>query len=205
MLTVAEHRDRQTDASSPERTCVGCRAVDSRTELVRLAFIEEMEPSLVADVAGKLGGRGVWLHPRRACVRSAVRNGFSRALRQTVRADVDQVCEGLAFQLTRGIEGLVGAAIRRRLVALGTEAVTDVLRAGAVSLLLVAKDAAGRRDELVGRAQEGRVPTVELSDKAWLGRISAKETLGVLAILEPQIAREIATKARWLAGLSEDG
>jgi hypothetical protein len=49
------------------------------------------------------------------------------------------------------------------------------------------------------------VPTVELGDKAWLGRISAKETLGVLAILEPQIAREIATKARWLAGLSEDG
>ena len=74
-----------------------------------------------------------------------------------------------------------------------------------VSILLVAKDAAGRRNELVARASERRVEIVELFDKAALGRLSGRQELGFVAVLEPRIAHEISDSARWLAGLSEDG
>jgi ribosomal protein L7Ae-like RNA K-turn-binding protein len=88
---------------------------------------------------------------------------------------------------------------------MGTDAVHEALLAGAPRLLLVAKDAAGRRDELVQQANVRRVPVVELSSKGALGHLTGKETLGFLAILDAHIAREIAASARWLAGLSEDG
>ena len=46
---------------------------------------------------------------------------------------------------------------------------------------------------------------IELFDKESLGRLTQRETLSFVAVLESQIAREIADSARWLAGLSEDG
>jgi ribosomal protein L7Ae-like RNA K-turn-binding protein len=49
------------------------------------------------------------------------------------------------------------------------------------------------------------VPVIELSTKDELGRLTGKDSLGLLAVLDAQIAREIADSARWLAGLSEDG
>jgi hypothetical protein len=74
-----------------------------------------------------------------------------------------------------------------------------------VSLLLVAKDAAGRRNDVVSRASQRSVRVIELLDKETLGHLTQREALSFLAILEPNIAREVADTARWLAGLSEDG
>ncbi len=74
-----------------------------------------------------------------------------------------------------------------------------------MSLLLVAKDAAGRRDELCALANERGVKVVEVGDKSRLGHLTGKETLGLIAVLDRDIAREIAATARALGGLSEDG
>lgn len=222
-----------------ERTCAGCRARDEGVALLRFAYVPDAQPVLVADVSQRLGGRGVWLHPRKACVAGALRGGFARALRCAVQVDAEQLLQPARAQLARRIAGLLLAARRRGWLAQGTDAVLAALGAGAsgsgrpsvegspsgvqapvegspargqastaacrVSLLLVAKDAAGRRNELVTRASEWRVEVVELFDKAELGRLSGRQELGFVAILEPRIAREVADSARWLAGLSEDG
>jgi predicted RNA-binding protein YlxR (DUF448 family) len=63
------------------RTCVGCRAVEPQSALVRVAVVD-----------GKLaiaarGGRGAWLHPRPTCAREAGRGGLSRALKAQVGGD----------------------------------------------------------------------------------------------------------------------
>ncbi len=189
----------------PERTCVGCRAHEESTALIRLAHVPSHQPSLVPDLSGKLGGRGLWLHPRTACLEKAVRGGFARALRQAVKVDGQELLATLQMQLDRRIQGLLLAALRRRQVAVGTDAVLQKLAACPVSLLLVAKDAAGRRNDVVARASERRVRVVELLSKEALGRLTQREALSFVAILEPQIAREITVTARWLAGLSEDG
>jgi predicted RNA-binding protein YlxR (DUF448 family)/ribosomal protein L30E len=207
---VTEHHEddaAESEGDMPERTCAGCRAIEARDELFRLAIIEGDDGvSLVPDLLAKLGGRHVSVHPRKECVDLAARRGgFSRALRREMRVDSAVLCVTMQGQVTRRVEGLLLAALRRRVLALGTDAVQVALRAGAAQLILVAKDAAGRRDDLLEESRKRQVPALELSDKAGLGRLTGRATLGVLAILDGQMAREVSVCARWLAGLSEDG
>src|SRR5690606_16722872 len=119
---------------------------------LRLVHVPEHTPVLVPDLSGRLPGRGVWVHPELACLRRAARGGFQRSLRGPVQADAVQLAELARVQLERRIQGLLLAAMRRREVVLGTDAVHLSLLAGAPRLLLVAKDAAGRRDELIQQA-----------------------------------------------------
>lgn len=209
MQAVADQHDDDAlrEGEHPERTCAGCRVVDAREALFRLAVIEEDGGVLlVPDLGGKLGHRGVSVHPRRECVALAARRGgFARALRREIHVDPQSLCITMHGQVMRRVEGLLLAAVRRRAVALGTDAVLVTLRAGAAELILVAKDAAGRREDLLEEARKRQVPALELSDKAGLGRLTGRATLGVIALLDGQMAREISVCARLLAGLSEDG
>lgn len=203
MLSVGAERESQSRIS--ERTCAGCRAVVAREELVRFVHVPEHSPMLVPDLGGRLPGHGVRVHPTRACLGKAVRGGFARSLKRAVTVDAAELEGLLRGQLERRLEGLLLACMRRRRAALGTDAVRDSLLAGAARLLLVAKDAAGRREELCARAEERGVQVVEAGDKSQLGRLAGKETLGLIAVLDIDIAREIAATARALSGLSEDG
>lgn len=195
----------EAEGAMAERTCAGCRAHDDRDDLLRFVHIPNHDPSIIPDFAARLGGRGLWVHPRGACLKKAARGGFSRALRAQVTVDYDALRAQAEVQIMRRLEGLVLAARRRRGLALGTDAVRLALAACTAHVLLVAKDAAGRRDELIAAATERRVTVIEVSTKEELGRLTGKETLGLLAILDFRIAREIAESARSLAGLSEDG
>ncbi|HHX63718.1 MAG TPA: YlxR family protein [Chloroflexi bacterium] len=49
----------------PQRTCIGCRRVRSKRELVRLVRTPAGE--LVIDSTGKVAGRGAYLCPERRC------------------------------------------------------------------------------------------------------------------------------------------
>ena len=65
------------------RTCVGCRARDSRTELIRLVAGEDSHgPAVVPDPRRVAPGRGAHLHPTTDCLALAVRRrALPRALR----------------------------------------------------------------------------------------------------------------------------
>jgi len=66
--------------SEPVRTCVGCRAREDKTNLVRVVAIGEQ---ITVDVRALLPGRGAYVHPTPDCVESAVRRkAFARALRR---------------------------------------------------------------------------------------------------------------------------
>jgi len=205
-MVAKEHALEDDGAPASERTCVGCRSREARDEVLRFAHVPGFTPSIVADLTGRLGGRGVWVHPRATCLVRAARGGFARALRTKVEIDAASLREQATVQLKRRIQGLLLAAQRRRLLALGTDAARIALATCTAHLLLVAKDAAGRRDEIVAHATERSVQVVEVSfSKDELGHLTGKDTLALLAVLDGQIAREIADSARWLAGLSEDG
>jgi predicted RNA-binding protein YlxR (DUF448 family) len=194
-----------SERAAPVRTCVGCQQSEERVELIRLAFVDGHEPPLVPDLAGKLGGRGVWLHARSACVHSAVkRGGFARSLKRPMKVDEASLPSLIVAQVERRLDGLIGSAIGRRAAALGTDSVRAALTTGAAKLLVVAKDAAGRRNELTDVARERGCAAVELADKATLGRLARRGTLGIFAILDAGIAEEVGKSARQLAGLSED-
>jgi predicted RNA-binding protein YlxR (DUF448 family)/ribosomal protein L30E len=200
MMAVDDSREAGAD---PERTCAGCRQQDARDALLRFVVGPD-EPRLVPDPRRRLPGRGVSVHPTRDCLRRAVeRGGFARALRMKLAVDTEALCALVAAQYERRLEGLLAAARRNRSLVMGTEAVRTAFAEQAVPLLIVAHDAAGRREELTEQAMRLGGHCVVYGTKSELGRLMGRAELGVMAILDPGIAREVvavAARATELAG-----
>ena len=54
----------------PQRTCVGCREVKNKRELVRV--VRTPEGNIELDVSGKKNGRGAYICPTRDCWEKAL-------------------------------------------------------------------------------------------------------------------------------------
>ncbi|HJL20380.1 MAG TPA: DUF448 domain-containing protein [Sandaracinaceae bacterium LLY-WYZ-13_1] len=201
-MLAAAHEKKARHA--PTRTCVGCREEDGRDDLLRFVVRDEA-PRLVPDVRRRLPGRGVSVHPTRACMERAVaKGGFARALRGKVDATAAELCEMARLQYERRLEGLVAAALRNGSVAVGTDAVRAALSDARVRLLVVAADAAGRREELSAHAERLGHRCVVFGTKAKLGGLFGRAEVGVLAILDEGIAREVAQAATRAMQLAEE-
>lgn len=70
----------------PLRTCVGCRAQDEQSQLIRVALqVRDGVPHAVLDASRSLPGRGAWLHVEQKCLAAALKKGaFNRAFRTKV-------------------------------------------------------------------------------------------------------------------------
>ncbi len=62
----------------PQRTCVGCRTVLAKRQLVRIVRSGD---GVVVDPTGKLAGRGAYLHDRRSCWEAGLQGSLARALK----------------------------------------------------------------------------------------------------------------------------
>lgn len=62
----------------PQRTCIGCRTVIAKRELVRIVRAPE---GVVVDTSGKIAGRGAYVHNTRSCWEQALKGPISHALR----------------------------------------------------------------------------------------------------------------------------
>ena len=66
----------------PARTCIGCREIGDRTELLRIVKIAG---KLQVDEKKSLSGRGSWIHQKLECFDSAITRGaFPRAFRSKI-------------------------------------------------------------------------------------------------------------------------
>ncbi len=71
----------------PQRTCVACRTVRPKRELVRV--VRTPEGSVAVDETGKQNGRGAYLCPTRACWETALSEGLlNRALRTNLTEEM---------------------------------------------------------------------------------------------------------------------
>ncbi|MGE5073053.1 MAG: YlxR family protein, partial [Anaerolineae bacterium] len=62
----------------PQRTCVGCRTVLAKRQLVRIVRSAD---GVQVDPTGKLAGRGAYLHDRRSCWEAGLKGSLARALK----------------------------------------------------------------------------------------------------------------------------
>jgi len=62
----------------PQRTCIGCRTVLAKRELIRIVRTPE---GVLVDPTGKRAGRGAYLHDRRACWEHGLRGALAHALK----------------------------------------------------------------------------------------------------------------------------
>jgi len=185
------------------RTCAGCREQDAQSALLRFAVREEA-PRLVPDPRRRLPGRGVSVHPRRACIERAVKGGgFARSLRGRLDLDVDELVALVVSRYDSRTAGLVSAAVRTRRVALGADVTKAAIHDGTAALVVFAEDAAGRRQELTSMAAERGIPVMVHGTKQELGRLTGRPELGVMAIQEERIASELVAVASRAQDISE--
>jgi len=70
----------------PRRTCVACRTVRAKRDLIRVVRL--VDGSVVVDATGKKSGRGAYLCRQRPCWELALQRGaLDRALKQAVSAE----------------------------------------------------------------------------------------------------------------------
>lgn len=178
-----------------ERTCVGCGTTGSGEELLRVVLSplppeseagEARASVILFDLAGKLPGRGAWIHPQPTCVKRACVRGFARAFGQAVEVTPEAVLEQLRGAAERRLAGLLLAAGRSRHLVYGRDAVKEVL--DKAPLVIMAKDAqsVAKDGDLQRAGFAGKV--VWWSDKAQLGHWLGRSEVGVVAITEPSIA-----------------
>jgi hypothetical protein len=80
---VAESQKRKR---TPQRTCVACRTIRPKRELVRI--VRTPEGIVAVDETGKRSGRGAYLCPTRDCWEAALsRELLNRALRTNLAQD----------------------------------------------------------------------------------------------------------------------
>lgn len=195
------------------RTCVGCRKPASRGALLR--FVLAGDPlTVVPDVRargskgarGAAMGRGASVHPNYRCLAAAVeRGGFRRAFKRELQGlSTGELAGWARAQYMKRVEGLLSAAARCGKVAVGTDAVRATLQSGEVALLVVAEDAAGRRQELTAAAERLGRRCVVIGDKEHLGRLCGRASVGIVAILHEDIAVEVGDAMQCVTELAED-
>jgi predicted RNA-binding protein YlxR (DUF448 family) len=92
-MTGSGTKQRTTAAHVPERRCLGCGRRAPKRDLARFvaaAAAGRAARALHRDDGGRLGGRGLYVCPRRECFeRAARRRAFQRGARLTGALEID--------------------------------------------------------------------------------------------------------------------
>lgn len=83
----------------PQRTCVGCRTVMPKRQLIRLVRTAD---GVKMDPTGKLAGRGTYLHNRRECWEQGLKGALAHALKVELTADDRERLEAFMNTLPEG-------------------------------------------------------------------------------------------------------
>lgn len=83
----------------PQRTCVGCREILSKRQMIRIVRTEE---GVRVDPTGKLAGRGAYLHDQRSCWARGLKGALGHALKteltQADRARLEEFMNTLPIE-----------------------------------------------------------------------------------------------------------
>ena len=161
---------------------------------------------IVPDLAGRLPGRGLWVAAEREAVERAVRGGFAKAARATVKAPPD-LADRLAAQLARRLVDVLGLARRAGVAVAGFDQVAAALAAGSVAVLLQASDGSMLgRGKLAAKARaQGGVAEVDCLTAAEIGLALGRDNVVHAAVAPGGLARRMLDEARRLEGFRPRG
>jgi uncharacterized protein len=176
----------------PGRTCLGCRQVRPKSELMRLV----LDPTgrLMVDPQGKLPGRGAYICPQRACAAQALTGTRLReAFRQEVTAcAVDALVRTMANTLEARARACLHIARKAGRVVSGYTQVMRALVHEPVALLLVAEDtAAERRREYEKQCASRQIPYRSFLTKARLGELVGRDESSAIGIEDARLSERL--------------
>jgi predicted RNA-binding protein YlxR (DUF448 family) len=176
----------------------------AQTALVR--FVRAPNGVIMADVAGKLPGRGVWITANRATLDEAMKAGaFKRGLKTDVEVpgDLPEQVEALLFQRCLG---LLGMAKKAGNIVLGYDQVRAALRKERPGWLLEASDGAqdGRgKVYFLAKALYEDVNVAGALTSVELGMAFGRERVIHGLVRKVPIAKSFAVAYRRLTGFRE--
>ena len=144
----------------PERTCIGCRGVFKKDEVVRIVAGPD---GIVIDYREKLPGRAAYVCPTRDCIEKALSKGnLSRALEQQGQPSgrARSSSPGSWPACTEKVRSLIVMAAKAGKLAAGYSAVHDAVEKGRVKCCSLRTDLSdghhGKDHGLGSRVQSGR-------------------------------------------------
>jgi uncharacterized protein len=172
-LQQHDHDEGPATAGSLRR-CVVTRTERSPDDLIR--FVVDPAGGVVADLARKLPGRGVWVTADKASIAAAVKaNAFAKSLKRQVAVAPDLPDRVESLFVKRALEAL-SLANKAGLVTTGFEKVEALLNAGRAAILLHGMDAAAdgtrRLDRKFGAIQQDKGQPAPVVDWLTIGQMS---------------------------------
>ena len=181
----------------PRRRCIVTGETYDRSSLLR--FVVGPRGELVADMASRLPGRGLWLTPRRDILEQAIaRRLFARSARQAIITP-EGFADRVEALLVRRCLDAIGLGRRAGLVVAGFEKACEAVRAGKVRLLLLALDGAeGGRRKI--RALGRKLPIAIVLTAAEMGAIFGRDHVVNIAVEDGRLSDRLIGVAEKIAG-----
>jgi predicted RNA-binding protein YlxR (DUF448 family)/ribosomal protein L7Ae-like RNA K-turn-binding protein len=174
----------------PQRTCLGCRQVKNQSQLIR--FVRAPNGDILADLKGRLPGRGAYICNSRDCIAETLRRKqFDRAFRQPCHpVKVEQLVAGISQGFLAHLASLLGMARKSAKFVAGSNAVLDTLsRKHSLAVIILASDISPKIGEKIrSKATLQNIVTVELFDKLELGRILGRAERSVVGLPDGKLA-----------------
>lgn len=184
----------------PERTCIGCRGLFAKDQVVRMVAGPE---GVLLDYREKLQGRAAYVCPRRECIENALsKDNLSRALRSKTKAPrAEDFIAQLIGNIEEKVRSLISISVKAGKLGAGYSAVHDALEKGRGHLIIFARDLSdGTREKLLQHGA-GSLRAISLFSRDEIGRLMNRELVGVLIIEDQGLANAIWTEAERLKGL----
>ena len=86
----------------PQRTCVGCRTVMAKRQLIRIV---RTSGGVLVDPTGKLAGRGAYLHDSRSCWKIGLEGSLAHALKVELTSAERERLEAFTNTLAEALSG----------------------------------------------------------------------------------------------------
>ena len=156
--------------------------------------------SIVADLAEKLPGRGIWVSASGEAIKTAIKKRlFARAAKQEAKVRED-LAEHLDSVLTARLIELISLARKAGVAICGLEKVKASLEDGSARLLIQANDGSMREKSRL-RPPEGPESHIECLNSVELGLAFGRDSVIHAALKAGGITDRVAYEATRLTGL----
>jgi len=170
--------------ADPQRSCLGCREVKPKDELLR--FVLDPERVVFPDIARKLPGRGAYTCYSRSCLASAInKKQFFRSFKGEVTLlPADELISMITRLQEERITSFISMANKAGKAVSGSDKVMDALRKGTVALLVLAGDISpDSRTRFTAIAAKTGVKVIDFSLKERLGATLGKDIRTAVAVI----------------------
>ncbi len=168
----------------PKRSCIGCKSVKKKEELLR--FVLSPDGTALPDLLSRLPGRGAYTCLNMACIRDAVaKKQFGRAFKSEVKyVSAEELYVLIVSMMEERIASYVALANKAGRIISGSDMVMQVLKKKQQERLIVfSTDISGEiRQKVVALAEKSGVEHFSLFDKERVGALIGKSLRSVVAV-----------------------